>query len=574
VVLGSGSSLAGLLLTGAAAWLLVRAASMPPVLTLSAAVVLVRGSAVARPLLRYLERLVAHDVAFARLGARRARVYAALVPRVPGPRLRRRGDLLTRVVDDVDAQVDGLLRGSLPALAAAAALALTTAAAIWITPGVTVPLAVGVAVTALLAPAVAARQASREDAATATARAELRDAMVEAVSGVEELPTGSDVPHRRSRALARLEARAAQASGLATALAHLGWGVAVAGTAYALTHAALTHAALPAEWKAVVLLAVVALGEPALTLPDAAVARRRAEGAATRLTALTTEPLAATFPPAISDEPSANFLPSGADGPRAAIVPPTTPDEARAAIVPPLEPTTPTRLGPLSVRGLSAGWATDREPVLRDVDLDLPPGARVAVVGRSGSGKSTLAAVLARLLDPSAGSITAAGRDLRTFPEEAIRPRIVLVGDDTGHVFASTVRENLRLARPAASDDELRAALARVRLHTWLDTLPEGLDTWLGTGGSTMSGGQARRFATARALLADPELLILDEPTEGLDTETAEAVMADLLDATGDRTVLLLTHRPEGLDRVDRTYELTAGRLTGEPVMNRFAAGI
>ncbi len=181
VALGSGSSLAGLLLTGAAAWLLVRAASLPPVLSLSAAVVLVRGSAVARPLLRYLERLVAHDVAFARLGARRARVYAALIPRVPGPRLRRRGDLLTRVVDDVDARVDGLLRGRLPALAAAVTLGIASVAAVWVAPNVALPLGIGLLVAGVLAPVVASRQAGREDAATASARARLRDAMVETV---------------------------------------------------------------------------------------------------------------------------------------------------------------------------------------------------------------------------------------------------------------------------------------------------------------------------------------------------------------------------------------------------------
>src|SRR6185436_19707914 len=125
-------------------------------------------------------------------------------------------------------------------------------------------------------------------------------------------------------------------------------------------------------------------------------------------------------------------------------------------------------------------------------------------------------------------------------------------------VFASTVRENLRLAHPTATDADLMAALHRVRLDGWLATLPDGLDTWLGTGGTTMSGGQARRLATARALLADPDLLILDEPTEGLDTDLAESLMADLLDATTGRTVLLLTHRPEGLNHVDRVIELGA----------------
>jgi len=556
VALGSGSSLAGLLLTGAAAWLLVRAATLPPVLTLSAAVVLVRGSAVARPLLRYAERLVAHDVAFARLGARRSRVYAALIPRVPGRRLRRRGDLLTRVVDDVDARVDGLLRGRLPALAATVTLAIATLAAVAIAPAAAVPLAIGLLTTAVLAPARAARQAGREDAATAAARARLHDSMVETVDGVEELPGGSRVPEERSRTLARLESRAARAAGQATALAHLGWGIAVTGVAWALAHAAT----LAPEWTAVLLLTVVALGETALTLPDAAVAHRRDAGAAARLADLTSSPIPATFP-----TPPAEMTSAPLPAHRAEMTSPPTPAHPVGVTSPPtpaapaadISGFSPRRaIGDIAVRGLSAGWDSARAPALHDFDLDLPAGARVAVVGRSGSGKSTLGAVVARLLDPRSGTITAGGRDLRALPEQEIRGRIVLVGDETGHVFASTVRENLRLARPAATDDELLAVLRRVRLDGWLATVPGGLDSWLGTGGATMSGGQARRLATARALLADPEVLILDEPTEGLDTDLAEALMADLLDAAAGRTVLLLTHRPEGLDRVDRVIDL------------------
>jgi len=265
---------------------------------------------------------------------------------------------------------------------------------------------------------------------------------------------------------------------------------------------------------------LVALGDTALTLPDAATARRREAGAAARLADLTSAPIPAAFPAEIS-----GFMPDR-------------------------------MIGDISLRGISAGWDTRQAPAFQDFDLDLPAGARVAVVGRSGSGKSTLGAVVARLLDPRAGTITAGGRDLRALPEDEIRGRIVLVGDETGHLFASTVRENLRLARPTATGDELVAVLRRVRLDGWLATLPGGLDTWLGAGGTTVSGGQARRLATARALLADPEVLILDEPTEGLDADLAEALMADLLDATAGRTILLLTHRPEGLDRVDEVIDL------------------
>jgi ATP-binding cassette subfamily C protein CydCD len=524
---GAASWLAGIVLTAAATWLLVRASTLPPVLTLSTAVVLVRGSAVARPLLRYLERLVAHDVALARLGEWRARVFADLVPRVPGPRLRRRGDLLTRVGDDVDARVDGLLRGRLPALAAFLTLAVVTVTAVLVLPAVALPLAAGLLISGVAAPALAARQASRLDAATGRARAELRDAIVETVDGVEELAvrgSGGDalgVPDGRSRELARLEARAARSAGAAAAVSLLGWGIAVVGTALAAAGGGLSD-----EWAAVLLFAIVALGEPVAALPEAAVARLRATGAEARLDEVAAQPPSAR---AGSDEVAARAL----SGCLAAIEIGARPSAA---------------FGDIRVRGLVAGWDPARPPALAGVDLDLPAGSRIAVLGPSGGGKSTLAAVLAGLLDPRAGTITGVGRS-------------ALVGDEADHVFASSVRENLRLARPGATDEELHAALARVRLDGWLASLPHGLDTWLGTGGGTISGGQRRRLATARALLADPDLLILDEPTEGLDEAGAAALMADLLTATDGRTVLLLTHRTEGLDLVDARYELRAGHV-------------
>jgi ATP-binding cassette, subfamily C, bacterial CydCD len=558
VGLGASSWLAGVVLTGAAAWLLVRASTLAPVLTLSTAVVLVRASAVARPLLRYLERLVSHDVAFARLGARRARVYADLIPRVPGPLPHRRGDLLTRIVDDVDAQVDGLLRGRLPAASAAFVLGAASVAAAFTVPAIVPPLAAGLAVAAVLTPLLAGRQAARQETATAQARAELRDAVVETIDGIEELAATARssapaavspgpaaprtrpatrsgnaalaVPERRSRVLARLEARAARATGLAAALAHLGWGVAVVGAAVVLGHmAAGSH-----EMAAAFLLGIVALADPVATLPDAAVARRRAAGARDRLAGL-----------AMGDPAS------GRPG-----SPPAAPHPDGGRTRHGREPGGPAT-GDLVVRGLVAGWDPGRPPALRGLDLDVPAGSRVAVLGPSGSGKSTLAAVLVRLLDPRAGTVTIGGTALAALHDGAIRHTVGLVSDDADHVFASTLRENLRLARPGADDGTLAATLARVGLGEWGDRL----DAWLGTGGTTMSGGQRRRLATARVLLADPRLLILDEPTEGLDEPGAEALMSDLLAAARGRTVLLLTHRTEGLDLVDRTCTLEDGRL-------------
>jgi ATP-binding cassette subfamily C protein CydCD len=533
--LGAGSSLAGILLTGAAAWLLVRASSLPPVLSLSAAVVLVRGSAVARPLLRYLERLVSHEVAFARLGRQRAEVYAGLIPHVPGPRLHRRGDLLTKLVDDVDAGTDGLLRGRLPAVAAVLTAVTCLGAVAWAEPRAAVLVAAGLLVSGVLAPAVAGWQADRQEAATGTARAELRDAMVETVDGVEELGAGNgrpEVPRERSRALARLEARAARIAGLAAAVAHLGWGVAVAGVAVTLIDATPT-----AEWSAVLLLATVVLGETIVGLPEAAIARRRAAAAENRVNLLTAGPPAAGADPTDSGRTGPGR--SGTTAEQAELTRGgTTAEQAE----PGRGGTTAGRGGAgrgaaVRVEGLVAGWDAGRAPVLEGLDLLLPAGSRTAVTGRSGCGKSTLAAVLAGLLAPRAGIVEVGGG-------------AALVGDETGHVFASTVRENLRLASPEATDSQLEAALARVGLGGMR------LDSWLGTGGGTISGGQRRRLATARALLADPALLILDEPTEGIDEAGARELMADLLDAASGRTVLVFAHRAEGLDLVDRTFDL------------------
>ena len=508
----------------------MRAAGLPPVLTLSTAVVLVRGSAVARPLLRYLERLVSHEVAFARLGAWRAEVYADLVPRVPGPALHRRGDLLTRVVDDVDARVDGLLRGRLPAYAAWAAVAVAVAAAGLVSPPAAVALAAGVPSRPGCAPWLAARHAGRVDAATGRARAELRDAVVETVEGVEDLAARDGaaalaVPDRRSRALSRLEAGAAATAGAASALAQLGWGVAVVGVAVAA--AAGRH---PAETAAILLLGAVALAEPVLTLPAAAVARRAAAGARRRLTALAAQPARPVRPLRVHGglDRRGSTVDEGRRGDRRRAhrgLGPGSPARAARA-----------RPGP-PARAAGRGARRVRQ---RQVD----PRRRAGAAAR-----------------PPRRPVRLGGTDLRDLPDAVLRRTVSLVGDAADHVFATTVRENLRLARPAATDDELRAALAGAHLGRWLDGLPAGLDTWLGEGGTTISGGQRRRLAMARALLADPALLVLDEPTEGLDEQEAAALMTDLLAAATGRTVLLLTHRRDGLEHVDAVYDLVDGRL-------------
>ncbi|MEJ2885607.1 thiol reductant ABC exporter subunit CydC [Actinomycetospora aeridis] len=518
VALGTGAAVAGVALTAAAAWLIARAAAQPPILTLSIAVVAVRGFAIARPVLRYLERVTAHADVLARMVRWRRRVVAALAERVPGAVAGRRGHLLARVTDDVDLRLDGLVRGVLPLAVAGLALPVLLGVAALASPVVAAALLPGLAVATVGAPLAAALAARRAAPAAEAATDDLRAAVVETHAARDELAArGADALRARPRAtaaaLARARRREAAGGAVAGALAQLGLGAASVAAALA------APASVSPELAAVAVLAPLALGETVVALPAAAAAVVRGRRARARLAAL-----AVPVPPA--REPGHPATPAGRD---------------------------------LHLHDVTAGWGA--EPALRGLDLDLPAGHRVGITGASGAGKSTLAAVLLRLLDPRRGTVTLGGVDAAAVRGEDWRRLVALVGEHD-HVFATTLRENLHFAAPDASDADLVAVLHRVRLGDWFAGLPDGLDTWLAAG--TVSGGERRRLATARALLVDPAVLVLDEPTEGLDPATAAVLVADLLDASAGRTVVLLAHRGEGLDLVDEVRHLAGGTLDAQ----------
>ena len=208
---------------------------------------------------------------------------------------------------------------------------------------------------------------------------------------------------------------------------------------------------------------------------------------------------------------------------------------------------------------MTARYSPHGPPVLDAFDLVIAPGRRVALVGESGAGKTTVTNLLFRFLDPVSGRVTIGGRDIREMRQEDVRSTFALAGQGA-HVFNSTIRENLLLAQPGADEATLMAALQRARLADWVATLPLGLDTLVGEEGSRLSGGQRQRLVLARALLVDAPVLILDEPTAHLDPETATALMQDVFATAGDRSILLITHRSEGLGLVDEIHELTDGK--------------
>ncbi len=525
-LLGAGAVAAAIGLIATSAWLISRSAQRPQESAVAVAIVGVQFFALARGLCRYGERLVGHDAAFRVLSNLRVRVYERLERLAPlGLPAFASGDLLARLIHDIDALQDLMLR-VLPPFAIALGVGAATVGLVWVMlPAAGLILLLALLLAGTLLPWLTGRLAARSETRQAAARAELTSSVVDLIEGAPELTVNGGVAEQLSRsleadsALTSVAHATARTAGVGQGLTSLCCGLAMWGAllvGVAAVHSGHMNGVLLAGLALIPLVAF----ELVAGLPAATQTLQRVRRSAARVFE-------------VMDRPA----------------PVAEPARALALPDPPY---------PLRVRGVRARYPGAQQWALGGVDLDLRPGRRVAVVGPSGAGKSTLAGVLLRFLEYEEGSVTLGGAEISDLDSDACR-RVVGLASQDAHVFDSTLEENLRLARRQATPDQMREALAAVRLLDWAEELPEGLSTEVGERGARMSGGQRQRLAVARALLADFPVLILDEPGEHLDTLTADAIVADLLAVTGEKAILLITHRLAGLQEVDEVLVLDQG---------------
>jgi ATP-binding cassette subfamily C protein CydC len=527
VAAGAAATGCAVALLATSGFLLARASQHPNIVAITGAVVAVRAFSVGRGVFRYGERLGSHDVAFRVLADMRVAIYRRLERLAPsGLQAFRSGDLVARLISDVDSCQDLFIRGIAPPLTAA----LVGAAAATVCLLILVPaggvLAAGLLAGGVAVPLISAAADRRARRRTSPARGELAVTVTNLLSGSADVhafgavQTGLDrvaAADGELTALARRSAvSAALGTGLGSAAAGLAlWGVLVLGVA-AVGSGALSRVPL-----AVLTLTALAAFEAVTGLPAAAMQLGQARTSARRVCA-------------VIDTPD----------------PIRAPDRPRPLPAPPVI---------IALRGASVRYLPGGPLALAGFDLDLIPGRRVALVGPNGAGKSTVAAVLLRFCDLSAGTVTMCGHDLASYYPDDVRTLIGGCPQDP-HIFDDTIAANLRLARPGATDRDLADAARRAGLLPWIGSLPEGMATRVGAHGAAISGGERQRLALARALLADPAVLILDEPTASLEQDSRRALMTDLLAVTAGRATLLITHELDGLEQMDEIVVLDQGR--------------
>lgn len=509
------------------AWLISTAALHPSIADLGVAIVGVRAFGLARGVGRYLERYLSHSVTLSLLSRLRVWFFEKLEPLAPARLMEfHGGDILSRAVADIDSLQDLYVRALAPPLVAVLVVATMGLWYLTMAPALAAILVLFMLAAGLGLP-VAVQRLSRHPSETALAlRAELRSLIVDAIQGVPDiLAFGQEKPMRDRIAraggrLVEVQRRVARIDSLQASLSELlsyGGMWAVLAVAIGLRAAGQ----VPGVMLAPVVLATLAAYEAVAPLPLAARAWESGREAARRLYEI------------IDAEPTVRE-------PSDPLEVPSRPD--------------------LAVRSLSFRYSPGDKLALHRVSFEARPGEKVAVVGPSGAGKSTLVHLLLRFWDYESGAIELDGIDIRAFSSSDLRSWIGVISQEP-YLFTATILENLLLARPDATMGAVKEAVEGAQLSEFVSSLPDGYDTWIGEHGLNLSGGERQRLAIARTLLRGPQFLVLDEPTANLDPATERAVLQSILDASGARTLLLITHRLVGLAAMDKILVLDRGRV-------------
>jgi thiol reductant ABC exporter CydC subunit len=542
----------GLLATSG--WLLTRASQQPPVFDLAVAIGAVQAFALGRGVTRYMERLAVHGISLVTLSRLRLWLYDTVEPLVPdglrgagaspdAATSRAAGSLLSGFVADTEDVAEALAKSTTITIDLGASILLGAAVAALLDPAAGAILLAGTAV--VVAVSMLGARIGRSAAASAAAiRAELADQVVETVRSAPELVAFG----RQDLLAARLEdarcragtaaLRQALGRGIARALATWVAGAGLIGVVLAGLAAHRAGQLSGILLTVLVLVSLAALDQASL-LPAALTGRAIGNAAAGRLAEL------ARLEPPVHEPLVDASPPAGRAGAVLDHVEVLAPEARRTASRPAhAVPTSP----------------TPAAPILDDVSLTVAPGRRVALIGRSGAGKSSALHLLLHFLEASSGSARIGGVDVRLMTRAGIARHVAWLAEET-HLFAASVADNLRLARPEAAEDELVAVLDQVGLGAWYDSLPGGMGTVLGAGGRDLSAGERQRLGMARALLSGAELLLLDEPTVHLDPWSSAHLLSELLGSAGSRSVLVVSHEPGIARQVDEIVTLDAGRI-------------
>ncbi len=487
----------------------------------------VRIFAITRTLSRYAERLVTHDATFRMLATLRVWFYRKIEPLAPACLMRyRSADILSRIVADIEALDNLYVRVLSPSIIAAFTILAVVLFLSFFDPGIAATALLFLMVAGIAVPLMAGKVGAPAGRELTFHTSWMRIRVVEGIQGLSELAVFGawkkqiDALDKQSRALISIQARMSQIRGLAIAATTLLTGLAVLACLY-LAIDRLEKGVINGADLAMVAFAVLASFEAVLPLPWAYQYLGQTREAGRRLLELVETPPEVIFPKESNT------------------------DIQRFDI----------RFDNVDFRyGDSEPW------VLKAFDLRIEQGRSLAILGETGAGKSSLFNLLVRFWDPINGSIRIGDQDIKNLSEPELRRAMGVVSQQS-HLFNATIRRNLLLAKPDADETALKSALSKAQLLEFVDTLPKGLDTWIGEGGRALSGGQARRLSLARAFLQDAPIWVLDEPTEGLDRITEKKMMRSLFQSAKAHTMLLITHRTADLAQFDEIIMIDQGRI-------------